>query len=226
MSWYPPLIVADLKNFLYIYRSKDFRPSYRRLRELHAFVPQGTPYMACTATATRDVHIKLLEMSDCVNVNVSPDRPNIFYGVEIRTEIESDFSDLIVSLRQNQVQTSRVIVYCQSLNMCADLYAHFHFELGSSSYYPDHAPHVSDNRLFGMFHSCTPHYNKDVILKSLGVPDGTVRVVFATVALGMGIDLKSSIFPPKTFMNNCKYLVYAFFALSSAILAILHLLRH
>ncbi len=62
--------------------------------------------MACTATATRDVQrevIKLLEMSDCVNVSVSPDRPNIFYGVEIRTEIESDFSDMIVSLRQNQV---------------------------------------------------------------------------------------------------------------------------
>ncbi len=84
----------------------------------------------------------------------------------------TDFSDLIVSLHQNQVQTPRLIVYCQSLNMCADLYAHFHFELGSSSYYPD------------------PQYNKDVILKSLGVPDGTVRVVFATVALGMGIDLK------------------------------------
>ncbi len=145
--------------------------------------------MACTATATRDVQrevIKLLETSDCVKVSVSPDRPNIFYGVEIRTDIESDFSDLIVSLRQNQVQTPRVIVYCRSLNMCADLYAHFHFELGSSSYYPDHAPHVSDNRLFSTFHACTPQYNKDVILKSLGV----VRVVSATVALGMGIDLK------------------------------------
>lgn len=41
-----------------------------------------------------------------------------------------------------------------------------------------------------MFHASTPQHNKDVILKSLLVPDGVVRVVFATVALGMGIDLR------------------------------------
>jgi ATP-dependent DNA helicase RecQ len=41
-----------------------------------------------------------------------------------------------------------------------------------------------------MFHANTPPYNKDVILKSLLVPDGVVRIVFATVALGMGIDLR------------------------------------
>ena len=41
-----------------------------------------------------------------------------------------------------------------------------------------------------MFHSYTPQYNKDVILKGLTVRDGVVRVVYATIALGMGIDLK------------------------------------
>ena len=40
-------------------------------------------------------------------------------------------------------------------NRCADLYAHFHAELGSDSYYPPDAPHISDNRLFGMFHANT-----------------------------------------------------------------------
>ena len=43
---------------------------------------------------------------------------------------------------------------------------------------------------FGMFHASTPQHNKDVILYSLLVPDGVVRVVFATVALGMGINLQ------------------------------------
>jgi len=41
-----------------------------------------------------------------------------------------------------------------------------------------------------MFHSCTPEHNKDVILKSLLVPDGVVRIVFATIALGMGVNLQ------------------------------------
>lgn len=58
------------------------------------------------------------------------------------------------------------------------------------SYYPPDAEHVSDNRIFGMFHSNTPQHNKDVILKSLLSPTGVVRVVFATVALGMGVNLQ------------------------------------
>ena len=47
------------------------------------------------------------------------------------------------------------------------------------------ADQKSDNRSFGMFHSNTTNHNK-VILKSMVKFDGTVRVVFATNALGMG----------------------------------------
>ena len=58
------------------------------------------------------------------------------------------------------------------------------------SYHPVGSEKISDNRLFGMFHASTPEYNKAVILRSLGSPDGVVRIVFATVALGMGVDLR------------------------------------
>ena len=78
-----------------------------------------------------------------------------------------------------------MIVYCHSLNICADLYAHFHFELGDV-----YAAYVSDNRLFGMYHSNTPQHNKDVLLKSLISLAGVVRVVFPTVTFGMGVDLR------------------------------------
>ncbi len=50
---------------------------------------------------------------------------------------------------------------------------------------------VSDNRLFAMFHATTPQHNKDVVLKSMTQPDGVVRIVFATVALGMGVNLRN-----------------------------------
>ncbi len=39
-----------------------------------------------------------------------------------------------------------------------------------------------------MYHSSTPTYNKEVILKSMEIEDGTIRVVFATIALGMGVN--------------------------------------
>ena len=149
--------------------------------------------MACTATITKTIRkeiIQSLEMSGCVCVSVSPDRPNIFYEVKERTNIHADFCNILMTLQKKLINAPRVIVYCRCLNMCSDLYAHFHYELGASSYYPPGVPEVSDNRLFGMFHANTPQHNKDVILQSLLVPDGVVRVVFATVALGMGINLQ------------------------------------
>ena len=140
-------------------RSKDFRPSFARLAEIRAHVPFGTPYMACTATVTSSVRkqiINSLEMGGCVNVSVSPDRPNIFHEVMPRTDIDGDFVELLTELRLNNISMPRVIVYCTSLNVCSDLYAHFHYELGSSSYYQLGAPQLSDNRLFGMYHASTP----------------------------------------------------------------------
>ena len=44
-----------------------------------------------------------------------------------------------------------------------------------------------------MFHASTPQHSKDVIVGSLQDCHGTVRVVFASVAMGMGIDLHDTI---------------------------------
>ena len=129
-------------------------------------------------------------MVHCEFVYTSPDRSNIYYEVHPRSDMETDLLPVLSSVRDYQNKAPRVIVYCRSLNMCADLYAHFHYELGDSSYYPAGAEHISDNRLFGMFHSNTPDHNKEVILKSFTDPDGVVRVVFATVAQGMGVNLR------------------------------------
>ena len=47
---------------------------------------------------------------------------------------------------------------------------------------------ISDNRLFGMYHSKTADHNKEVIMHSMAKKDGVVRVVFATMALGRGVN--------------------------------------
>ena len=99
-------------------------------------------------------------MTDCVCVTVSPDRPNIFYEVRQRVDIDTDFADMIGSLREKLVDSPRVIVYCQSLNIFSDLFAHFLYSLGPSSYYPPRVAQLSENRLFGMYHSCTPQLTK------------------------------------------------------------------
>ena len=65
----------------------------------------------------------------------SPDRPNIFYEVYPRTNIENDLKSIVESLKELKNTTPRVVVYCRSLDMYANLYAHFHLELGDMSYY-------------------------------------------------------------------------------------------
>ena len=63
-------------------------------------------------------------------------------------------------------------------------------QLEHLAYSPDGADHISDNRLFGMFHSGTPDHNKEVILKSIQESRGVCRVLFATSAIGMRVDVQ------------------------------------
>ena len=80
--------------------------------------------------------------------------------------MEGDLEELLSTLRRNTITSPRVIVYCPTRKEVAELYAHFHFELGECAYHPPGAPHLCENRIFGMFHS---------------------------VALGMGVNLKDII---------------------------------
>ena len=121
-------------------------------------------------------------MSEVVTVKLSPNRSNIMYMERRTTDLETDFSESLSTLKEKQKDTLRVVVYCGTLMICDDLFSH----MGKSQYYPPSAPELSENRLFGMFHSSTPQHSKDVIMQDC---HGTVRVVFASVAMGMGIDL-------------------------------------
>ena len=109
-------VQINYKNYS---RSKDFRPAYSRLAELRALVPSRTPFMACTATATRSDKMEVLEsleMGGCVEVSASPDRPNIYYEVRARTDFETDLEGVLSSLSMLAIHAPRVIVYCPSLN--------------------------------------------------------------------------------------------------------------
>ena len=129
-------------------------------------------------------------MSEVVTVKLSPNHSNIMYVERRRTDLETNFSESLSTLMEKQKDTLRVVVYCRTLMIiCADLFSRFSYEMGKSQYYPPSAPELSENRLFGMFHASTPHHCKDVNMGSLQDCHGTVRVVFASVAMGMGIDL-------------------------------------
>ena len=105
--------------------SKDFRPSYAKVHELRALLPSGVPMIATTATVMlADIKCQL-NMPECALVYLSPDRPNIFYEVKERTSVEEDFCSIISDVKENAIKAKRILVYCQSLNMCSTLYSYF-----------------------------------------------------------------------------------------------------
>jgi hypothetical protein len=71
------------------------------------------------------------------------------------------------------------------LKWCGFGYKIFESLLGSNQYYPQGSSPIPENRLFAQFHSPQTNEMKDQILRQLCSSESTVRVVFATVALGM-----------------------------------------
>lgn len=85
-----------------------------------------------------------------VTCRLSPDRPNIYYEVVRRTDMEQDMYPFVEELRKVKFQMQRVFAY-RSLNLCSMCF-YFLTHLGAENYYPTGATEISDNRLFGMLH--------------------------------------------------------------------------
>ena len=71
----------------------------------------------------------------------------------------------------------RYIIFCATRKQCHTLYALFEEQLGG-------------NGTFAMYHRTTDDLTKERVLQSMTAEDGEVRVLFATVAFGMGVDVK------------------------------------
>ena len=105
-----------------ICRSKDFRPAFTELAGIRALVPPNTPLMACMATSIQKEVASTLEMIEYVTVCMSPKRTDIKYHARRKSIIGNDFARLLSTLREKLVLTPRVIVYCNILLTCAELF--------------------------------------------------------------------------------------------------------
>ena len=141
--------------------------------------------MCLTATASRKVRskiIKLLHMTNTKHVKQSPDKKNITYLVKKVDELEETFQWLIDQLTRTW-QIPKTIIYCRSLKDCGEIYTLFDEVKGGSSNCDTSIPVVA------MYHSKTPDNIKELVLSSLLEVDGKCRVVIATSALGMGVNI-------------------------------------
>ena len=175
-------------------KEKVFRRSFGRLSELRSLLPEGTNVLALTATASKETLQKVIRslcMKNVLSVIRAPKRDNIKLMVQkVNTDIQSALANLANEHKEKGIAMPRTIVYCRSIRDCGILFKHFNKVLGDRGYI-DGDDKSYQTRYFAMYHHCTVDTIKEHVLSSLLDPSGTVRIVMATNALGMGVNIQN-----------------------------------
>ena len=154
-------------------------------------MPENVSCMALTATATSSTQkliCKTLGLVMPILVTKSPNRPNIYYSVQVKPKsFEPVFQVLLQELKIKRTMTDRVLMYCRSYDDVGDLYQWFRYHLGKEGYEPIGAYANPSARLVDMFTACTEKAIRNTILTYFANPVSPLRVIIAT-AFGMGLD--------------------------------------
>ena len=145
----------------------DFRPEYRRLREIINAIGK-VPIMALTATATPKVQQdiqKNLAMEDTTVFKSSFNRPNLFY--EVRPKVNA-IKEIIRFIKQHAGKSG--IIYCLSRKMVEQVAKTL--QVNNISALPYHA---------GMDQTTRSQTQDKFLMED-------IDVIVATIAFGMGID--------------------------------------
>ncbi len=146
----------------------DFRPEYRRIKEMIKGIDQEIPVMALTATATPKVQSdiqKNLGMNDASVFKASFNRPNLFY--EVRPKIDP-IKQIIRFVKEREGKSG--IIYCLSRKKVEEVASSL--QVNGIKALPYHAG----------FDANTRSKHQDQFLME------DADVIVATIAFGMGID--------------------------------------
>lgn len=160
-------------------RELPFRESYGRIGHLRSFTK--APFLCMTATASLKIRskiMKLLNMSNAKLIRHSPDKKNISYHVQKAADLDETFQWMVNLVSSPVTVIPKTIIYRRSLKDCGELYSLFN-EADANSEVP----------VVTMYHSKTPEEMKQKVLSSLLEENGNCRIVIATSALGMGVNI-------------------------------------
>ena len=147
----------------------DFRPEYRKIRDVIDSIDSKIKIIALTATATPKVQddiVKNLKINDSKLFKSSFNRPNLYY--EVRPKNDNTDIDLVKFIKSNQGESG--IIYCLSRKNVEDL--SLLLNINGIKSLPYHAGLDKNIR----------EENQDKFLRD------DCDVIVATIAFGMGID--------------------------------------
>jgi len=149
----------------------DFRPEYRRLREMMTQINPDLPVIALTATATPKVQsdiIKNLDLRDPHIYTSSFNRPNLYYEIQPKVKKEQTLKSIVKFISQNKGKSG--IIYTTNRKTTEEL-----AELLQKNDVKAVAYHAGiDSKI--------RTERQDQFLNE------DVQVIVATIAFGMGID--------------------------------------
>ena len=176
---------------------REFRPDYGKLVQLASLFPNA-PFLVLTATAPKHTQKAIISSLHLVNPRViiaNLNRPNIFIEVTKRlpSSDEESYESILLPIAQKLKEALTryplTIIYLP-LKWCGYAFKLFMDELRDKSYFPcgDVSPR---NCLFAQYHSPQTERRKQEILSQLQGSDTlrVPRVIFATVAIGMGVNI-------------------------------------
>ena len=160
-----------------------FRKKYGRVAELRSYLKSSTPLVVLTATASSTVKTVIANGAGLTNYNLvelSPERTNIRYSVFSATadNIKDRFAWLQDELESKRENLPKVIVFCKLINNCSAIHAALTKNTDLEQY-------------VGIFHAVTHESRKQEILEDFIKEDSQIRVLLATSAFGMGVDVNA-----------------------------------
>ena len=148
--------------------------------------------MALTATAsdaTMGHIIRDVGMHNPVIVQVSPDKPNLLFGVKKVKGLSEAFMPLITRLKAERLSFGRTIIFCQRQIDCGNLYHLFQLELREELTEPIGVPcSLPQYRLVNVYTKATEEHIKVSVLNQFTSNSSCLRVVICTAAFGLGVD--------------------------------------
>ena len=172
----------------------QFRKSFSRIGDLRSLIPRSVKILALTATATYEtvsVVIDKLSMQEVKIVALSTCRDNICYKLKSSpsTKIEDLTDDICKEFSQKRTEFPKTILYVRTYKDCIRIYQLLKTKMAGEFTEPVGYPNLSGYRLIEMYTRILPVEKKDEILSSFS-NNTNLRLVIATTAFGMGVDIQ------------------------------------
>lgn len=141
-------------------------------------------FTATASQSTKENLVKNLGLRDPLFISKNPDRPNIKYykydrlpSVRQEDDLDKILGDIVTGLQEDRRHYPLTFIYTD-LESIRYGYRFLESKLGVES---------PENRCYAQYHTHYPDKMKNFIISEISKSEPVIRVVLATVALGIGL---------------------------------------